>query len=62
MPGTTRGYRIFSTDPFAKTFESKDGNIAVLEMLFSTPLISLILSPRRLQITNIRVSHGRQSF
>ncbi|KAM5444043.1 autophagy protein [Microsporum ferrugineum] len=52
--GTSKGYRIFSTDPFVKSYETKEGNIAMLEMLFSTSLVALILSPRRLQITNTK--------
>ncbi|KAL8669857.1 MAG: hypothetical protein Q9168_005574 [Polycauliona sp. 1 TL-2023] len=52
--GTTRGFRIYTTDPFTKCFETKHGNIALLEMLFSTSLVALILSPRRLQITNTK--------
>ncbi|EEH22693.1 hypothetical protein PABG_04904 [Paracoccidioides brasiliensis Pb03] len=52
--GTTKGFRIFTTDPFAKSYETKEGNIAILEMLFSTSLVALILSPRRLQITNTK--------
>ncbi|ERF71724.1 Autophagy-related protein 18 [Endocarpon pusillum Z07020] len=52
--GTSRGFRIFTTDPLSKCFETKEGNIAILEMLFSTSLVALILSPRRLQITNTK--------
>ncbi|GAM34342.1 autophagy protein [Talaromyces pinophilus] len=52
--GTSKGFRIFTTDPFTKSYETKDGNIAILEMLFSTSLVALILSPRRLQITNTK--------
>ncbi|KAI4103766.1 MAG: hypothetical protein LQ339_004098 [Xanthoria mediterranea] len=52
--GTTRGFRIYTTDPFAKCSETKHGDIALLEMLFSTSLVALILSPRRLQITNTK--------
>ncbi|RMZ84742.1 hypothetical protein DV737_g989, partial [Chaetothyriales sp. CBS 132003] len=49
--GTSRGFRIFTTEPFAKVYESRDaGNVALLEMLFSTSLVALVLSPRRLQI------------
>ena len=55
IPGTSKGFRIFTTDPFAKSYETKEGNIAILEMLFSTSLVALILSPRRLQITNTKV-------
>ncbi|KAI9821906.1 MAG: autophagy protein [Pycnora praestabilis] len=52
--GTSKGFRIYYTDPFSKCFETKEGNIALLEMLFSTSLVALILSPRRLQITNTK--------
>ncbi|KAL2051708.1 hypothetical protein ABVK25_008122 [Lepraria finkii] len=52
--GTSRGFRIYTTDPFSKCFETKQGDIALLEMLFSTSLVALILSPRRLQITNTK--------
>ncbi|KAL9602523.1 MAG: hypothetical protein Q9219_001818 [cf. Caloplaca sp. 3 TL-2023] len=52
--GTTRGFRIYTTEPFSKCFETKQGDIALLEMLFSTSLVALILSPRRLQITNTK--------
>ncbi|RMD42677.1 hypothetical protein DV735_g2421, partial [Chaetothyriales sp. CBS 134920] len=53
--GTSRGFRIFTTDPFAKVYEARDaGNVALLEMLFSTSLVALVLSPRRLQIKNTK--------
>ncbi|PGH26974.1 hypothetical protein AJ80_01358 [Polytolypa hystricis UAMH7299] len=52
--GTTKGFRIFTTDPFGKSYETKEGNIAILEMLFSTSLVAIILSPRRLRITNTK--------
>ncbi|KAL2221841.1 WD40-repeat-containing domain protein [Thermoascus aurantiacus ATCC 26904] len=52
--GTSKGFRIFTTDPFSKSYETKEGNIAILEMLFSTSLVALILSPRRLQIMNTK--------
>ncbi|KAL2829935.1 WD40 repeat-like protein [Aspergillus cavernicola] len=51
---TSKGFRVFTTDPFAKSYETKEGNIAIIEMLFSTSLVALILSPRRLQITNTK--------
>ncbi len=59
--GTSRGFRIYHTDPFAKIFSSDDGNVAIIEMLFSTSLVALILSPRHLVIQNTKVSssnHG----
>jgi autophagy-related protein 18 len=54
-PGTSRGFRIYHTDPFAKIFSSDDGNVALIEMLFSTSLVALILSPRHLIIQNTKV-------
>ena len=58
---TSKGFQIFTTEPFAKSYEAKEGNIAVIEMLFSTSLVALILSPRRLQIQNTKVSSIIQS-
>lgn len=52
--GTSRGFRIYTTEPFSKCYETKQGDIALLEMLFSTSLVALILSPRRLRITNTK--------
>lgn len=54
--GTSRGFRIYHTDPFAKIFSSDDGNVALVEMLFSTSLVALILSPRHLVIQNTKRS------
>lgn len=52
--GTSRGFRIYMTEPFAKCSEMKTGDIAIVEMLFSTSLVALVLSPRRLQIINTK--------
>ncbi|TVY90677.1 Autophagy-related protein [Lachnellula willkommii] len=41
--GTSKGFRIYHTDPFAKIFSSDDGNVTIIEMLFSTSLVALIL-------------------
>ena len=60
--GTSKGFRIYTTDPFSKSYETREGNIAILEMLFSTSLVALILSPRRLQITNTKVILAGQFF
>ncbi|TVY47344.1 Autophagy-related protein [Lachnellula occidentalis] len=54
--GTSKGFRIYHTDPFAKIFSSDDGNVTIIEMLFSTSLVALILSPRRLVIQNTKRS------
>ena len=53
--GTSRGFRIYHTEPFAKIFSSDDGNVALIEMLFSTSLVGLIRSPRHLVIQNTKV-------
>lgn len=54
--GTSKGFRIFHTDPFNKIFSSDDGDITIVEMLFSTSLVALILSPRHLIIQNTKRS------
>lgn len=53
--GTTKGYRIYTTDPFSKQSESREGDVSSLEMLFSTSLVALTLSPRVLRIQNTKV-------
>lgn len=52
--GTSKGFRIYTTDPFAKIYETKQSDISLMEMLFSTSLVALILSPRKLRITNTK--------
>jgi autophagy-related protein 18 len=54
LTGTSKGFRIFHTDPFSKIFNSDDGNVSIIEMLFSTSLVALILSPRHLIIQNTK--------
>ncbi|PNS18316.1 Autophagy-related protein 18 [Sphaceloma murrayae] len=57
---TTEGFRIYSTDPFSLVFQTPladngtSGDISVLEMLFSTSLVAMILSPRLLRIINTK--------
>lgn len=53
--GTTNGYRVYTTDPFNKQSESREGDVSSLEMLFSTSLVALTLSPRVLRIQNTKV-------
>ncbi|KUI59920.1 Autophagy-related protein 18 [Cytospora mali] len=52
--GTSKGFRIYHTDPFSKIFSSDDGNVSIIEMLFSTSLVALVLSPRHLIIQNTK--------
>ncbi|KAK3387577.1 protein-vacuolar targeting protein Atg18 [Podospora didyma] len=54
--GTSKGFRIYHTDPFSKIFNSDDGNVSIIEMLFSTSLVALIQSPRHLIIQNTKRS------
>ncbi|KAI2642008.1 protein-vacuolar targeting protein Atg18 [Xylaria nigripes] len=52
--GTSKGFRIYHTEPFSKIFSSNDGDISIIEMLFSTSLVALVLSPRHLIIQNTK--------
>ncbi|KAF8248906.1 protein-vacuolar targeting protein Atg18 [Wilcoxina mikolae CBS 423.85] len=52
--GTHNGYRIYNCDPFRNVYENKEGDVSIVEMLFSTSLVALIFSPRRLVITNTK--------
>lgn len=54
LTGTTNGYRVYTTDPFNKQSESREGDVSSLEMLFSTSLVALTLSPRVLRIQNTK--------
>jgi autophagy-related protein 18 len=56
--GTSNGYRVYTTDPFTKQSESREGDVSSLEMLFSTSLVAITLSPRVLRIQNTKVSGG----
>jgi autophagy-related protein 18 len=52
---TTRGLRVYSTDPFELTNHSSDDDISLAEQLFSTSLVAMILTPRLLRIVNTKV-------
>ncbi|KAF2203195.1 WD40 repeat-like protein [Delitschia confertaspora ATCC 74209] len=52
--GTSKGFRLYTTDPFSKQSESQEGDVSILEMLFSTSLVALTLSPRVLRIQNTK--------
>ncbi|KAK0864318.1 autophagy protein [Friedmanniomyces endolithicus] len=51
---TTRGLRVYSTDPFELTNHSTDDDISLVEQLFSTSLVVMILTPRLLRIVNTK--------
>ena len=48
------GFRIYTTEPFSKTYQNSEGDVGILEMLFSTTLVALVLSPRFLRIMNTK--------
>ncbi|KAI9724160.1 MAG: autophagy protein [Chrysothrix sp. TS-e1954] len=52
--GTANGFRLYNTDPFTQCYETHEGDVSLLEMLFSTSLVALVFSPRRLVITNTK--------
>lgn len=60
--GTSEGIRVYSTSPFALVFQTPltengaSGDVTILEMLFSTSLVAMILSPRHLRIINTKRS------
>ncbi|KAK3314713.1 WD40-repeat-containing domain protein [Apodospora peruviana] len=54
--GTSKGFRIYHTEPFNKIFNSDEDNVSIIEMLFSTSLVALIQSPRHLIIKNTKRS------
>ncbi len=54
--GSSKGFRIYHTDPFSKIFNSDEGNVTIIEMLFSTSLVAIVRSPRHLLIQNTKAS------
>lgn len=52
---TTRGLRIYSTDPFELSNHSYEDDISLVEQLFSTSLVAMVLTPRLLRIVNTKV-------
>ncbi|KAK7511053.1 WD40-repeat-containing domain protein [Phyllosticta citriasiana] len=51
---TKKGIRLYDTEPFSKYFEGEEGDVSIMEMLFSTSLVALIQSPRLLRIRNTK--------
>ncbi|KAF1990870.1 hypothetical protein K402DRAFT_324009 [Aulographum hederae CBS 113979] len=51
---TSSGFQQFYTEPFSTLYKSNDGDVSLMEMLFSTSLVALILSPRLLRIVNTK--------
>ncbi|CAF9903347.1 MAG: autophagy protein [Gomphillus americanus] len=51
---TSRGFRIYTTEPFEKCVETKHGDVSMTEMLFSTSLVAIVVAPRQLHIKNTK--------
>ncbi|OQO09590.1 hypothetical protein B0A48_04992 [Cryoendolithus antarcticus] len=51
---TTRGLRVYQTDPFELQQQTYEEDISLVEQLFSTSLVALILTPRLLRIVNTK--------
>jgi autophagy-related protein 18 len=60
VEGTTKGFRLYTTEPFSKYYENEEGDVSLMEMLFSTSLVAVILAPRLLRILNTKA--GNVSF
>lgn len=52
---TTRGLRMYSTNDFSLHTETYDDDVSLVEPLFSTSLVAMILTPRLLRIVNTKV-------
>ncbi|KAM7202793.1 autophagy-related protein 18 [Naviculisporaceae sp. PSN 640] len=52
--GTSRGFRIYHTEPFSNLFSSNEGNVTIIEMMYSTSLVAIIQSPRHLILQNTK--------
>ncbi|EGC35079.1 hypothetical protein DICPUDRAFT_33979 [Dictyostelium purpureum] len=58
--GTPEGYKIFNSDPYTLYYTQNNGGVGLVEMLFSTSLVSIVgsgdnnTSQRRLIINNIK--------
>ncbi|KAF2076453.1 hypothetical protein CYY_002256 [Polysphondylium violaceum] len=58
--GTPEGYKIFNSDPYTLFYSQTNGGAGIIEMLFSTSLVSIVgsgdgnTSQRRLLINNIK--------
>ena len=55
ISATTRGLRVYNTDPFELANHSFEDDISLVEQLFSTSLVAMILTPRLLRIVNTKV-------
>ena len=51
---TTRGLRTYTTEPFELQNHSTEDDISLVEQLFSTSLVAMILTPRLLRIVNTK--------
>ncbi|KAF2671952.1 WD40 repeat-like protein, partial [Microthyrium microscopicum] len=52
--GSSKGFKLYTTEPFSVYYGNEEGDVSIMEMLFSTSLVALILSPRLLRILNTK--------
>ncbi|EGG18500.1 WD repeat domain phosphoinositide-interacting protein 2 [Cavenderia fasciculata] len=58
--GTPEGFKIFNSEPYSLVYNQSNGGAGMIEMLFSTSLVSIVgsgeggSSQRRLLINNIK--------
>ncbi|KAM3079671.1 autophagy protein [Clarireedia jacksonii] len=52
--GTSKGFRVYHTEPFSKSFSGDEGNVSLIEMLFSTTLVAIKQTPRHIVIQNAK--------
>lgn len=52
---TSKGFRLHYTDDCGLHYKNEEGDVSLLELLFSTQLVALTLSPRLVRILNTKV-------
>jgi autophagy-related protein 18 len=51
---TSKGFQTFNTEPFSNVYRYSEHDVTMVEVLFSTSLHALVLSPRLLRILNTK--------
>ncbi|KIW00436.1 uncharacterized protein PV09_07965 [Verruconis gallopava] len=51
---TSKGIRIYHTEPFTTSYTSQDGDISLMEMLYLSTLVAMVPAPRLLRLVNIK--------
>jgi autophagy-related protein 18 len=51
---TSKGFQTFNSEPFSNVYRYTENEVSMVEVLFSTSLHALVLSPRLLRILNTK--------